>query len=155
MGTGAGQFTRPRKKSMALIYLLDTNILSELEKQKPNSHVEQKVASNMRQCAVASISWHELWYGYHRLMPSKRQRLLKKFLEETVRKLIVLPYTDEAAEWHAKERSRLSQVGRTPAFIDGQIAAVAAVNNLTLVTRNVKDFADFQGIEIENWFEEI
>ncbi|MGB1250718.1 MAG: VapC toxin family PIN domain ribonuclease, partial [Candidatus Promineifilaceae bacterium] len=49
--------------------------------------------------------------------------------------------------------ARLSRIGRSPAFIDGQIASVAAANNLILVTRNVHDFINFQGITIENWFE--
>ena len=59
----------------------------------------------------------------------------------------------EAAHWHATEWSRLVGLGQTPAFADGQIAAVAAVNSLVLVTRNVADFAAFQGLVIENWFE--
>jgi len=36
-------------------------------------------------------------------------------------------------------------------FMDGQIAAVAAVNNLTLVTRNVRDYVCFQGLRLVNW----
>ena len=39
-----------------------------------------------------------------------------------------------------------------PPFADGQIAAIAAVNDLLLVTRNTADFAYF-GIEIEDWAE--
>lgn len=36
--------------------------------------------------------------------------------------------------------------------LDGQIAAIAVVNNLTLVTRNTDDFVDFAGLTVENWF---
>jgi tRNA(fMet)-specific endonuclease VapC len=39
-----------------------------------------------------------------------------------------------------------------PAFQDGQIAAVAAANQLILVTNNVRDFVNFQGLTIVNWF---
>jgi tRNA(fMet)-specific endonuclease VapC len=46
-----------------------------------------------------------------------------------------------------------SQAGQTPAYCDGQIAAIAAVNNLTLVTRNINDFQHFQDLKLENWFE--
>jgi tRNA(fMet)-specific endonuclease VapC len=42
--------------------------------------------------------------------------------------------------------------GRTPASVDGQIAAIAAVNGLTLVTQNVTDFAAFEGLDVEDWF---
>jgi hypothetical protein len=44
-------------------------------------------------------------------------------------------------------------VGRTPPFLDGQIAAIAFVNDLVLVTRNVDDFAPFEKLRIENRFE--
>jgi tRNA(fMet)-specific endonuclease VapC len=58
----------------------------------------------------------------------------------------------EAAEWFAEERARLSQIGRPPSYPDGQIAAIAATNDLILVTRNTTDFADFIDLQVENWF---
>ena len=42
--------------------------------------------------------------------------------------------------------------GRTPPYIDGQIAAIAVTNGCTLVTHNVADFAAFEGLQVENWF---
>ena len=42
--------------------------------------------------------------------------------------------------------------GLSPAFIDAQIAAIAASNRLILVTRNIDDFQHFAGLDIENWF---
>jgi predicted nucleic acid-binding protein len=51
-----------------------------------------------------------------------------------------------------KERARLIPLGLTPSYADGQIAAIAKVNNLILVTRNVADYANFQDLAIENWF---
>jgi tRNA(fMet)-specific endonuclease VapC len=67
--------------------------------------------------------------------------------------LPILPYDDQAANWHAIERERLTQQGKTPPLLDAQIAAYAAVNHMTLVTRNVTDFEGFQGLLIENWFD--
>lgn len=63
----------------------------------------------------------------------------------------ILDYDRRAAEWHASERARLMAAGRTPPFIDGQIAAVARVNDLTLVTRNQRDFRWFEGLRMERW----
>jgi tRNA(fMet)-specific endonuclease VapC len=63
----------------------------------------------------------------------------------------LLPYDSRAARWHAEERARLQAKGLTPAFVDGQIAAVAATNNLTLVTRNVSDYKRFRGLKIVSW----
>jgi predicted nucleic acid-binding protein len=59
-----------------------------------------------------------------------------------------------AARWQAEQRAHLRQIGRSPSCPDSQIAAIAAVNELVLVTRNIEDFADFQGLQAENWFEE-
>ncbi len=38
-----------------------------------------------------------------------------------------------------------------PPFVDGQIAAIAYVNNLILVTRNIEDFKNFADLKLENW----
>ena len=42
--------------------------------------------------------------------------------------------------------------GQTQPWIDSQIAAIAYVNDLMLVTRNVKDFQCFDGLQLVNWF---
>ncbi|WP_221902128.1 hypothetical protein [Bathymodiolus platifrons methanotrophic gill symbiont] len=48
------------------------------------------------------------------------------------RSLIILPYSKIAAEWYAKQRAILNEQGKMPAYADGEIAAIAAANNLTL-----------------------
>jgi tRNA(fMet)-specific endonuclease VapC len=47
---------------------------------------------------------------------------------------------------------RLPESRRRPSYPDGQIATIARVNHLILVTRNVSDFVDFEEPTIENWF---
>jgi tRNA(fMet)-specific endonuclease VapC len=49
------------------------------------------------------------------------------------------------------ERARLEKRGRPPSLADGQIAAIASVNDLVVVTANAKDFRRFRGLSIENW----
>ena len=63
----------------------------------------------------------------------------------------ILPYDDFAARLHAIERVRLEQIGATLPFVDGQIAAIAQMNELVLVPTNVRDFAAFPGLTVENW----
>ena len=63
----------------------------------------------------------------------------------------VLPYNREAADWHALERARLGVLGRTPPLVDGQIASIAYINDLVLVTSNAGDFEHFGGLRVESW----
>jgi tRNA(fMet)-specific endonuclease VapC len=63
----------------------------------------------------------------------------------------ILDYGRAAAEWHAVERARLEAAGKTPPFVDGQIAAIASVNDLVLVTANKTDFRGFKGLRVQNW----
>lgn len=101
---------------------------------------------------MASVTWHELRFGVARLPRGKRQRELADFLDEVVLPTIpTLPYDVRAAEWHAYERVRLEKLEKTPPFIDGQIAAVALINGLPIVTANPKDFKPFKGLAVLNW----
>ena len=107
---------------------------------------------HQHEIVTAAPIWHELQYGCWRLPRSRKREVIEVFLVDVVRKnMLILPYDDRGAEWHAKERSRLSLKGKLPAFVDGQIAAIAKVNGLVLVTRNVKDFKLFSGLKTENW----
>ena len=138
---------------MTLRYLLDTNIISEPVRPLPNANVMTQLIEAKSTVAIASIVWQEVLLGCYRMPDSKRRRAIEAYLQEEVKvKLPILPYTQEAAEWFAKERARLIPIGLTPSYADGQIAAIAKVNNLILVTRNVADYANFQDLAIENWF---
>ena len=63
----------------------------------------------------------------------------------------ILPYDVDAAAWHAEARAALARQGKTPAFVDGQIAAVAATHRLALVTANMKDFVVFPHLQVVDW----
>jgi tRNA(fMet)-specific endonuclease VapC len=132
-------------------YLLDTNVLSEPLRPKPDPRVVSWLKQHAEGVATASPVWHELRFGCDRLPPSARREKLERYLREVIEpSLPVLPYDQEAAEWHAAERARLTSAGRTPAFVDGQIAAVAAVHRLTVVTLNPSHFEPFDGLEVES-----
>ena len=140
---------------MSLAWLLDTNAISEPLRPAPNGHMLRRIEKNEGQIAIAAIVWHELLYGCRRLPKSKRRDAIEQYLFDVVRPTMpILPYDAQAAQWHAAERARLAQAGRPPSFADGQIAAIAAVNNLTLVTANLSDFADFRELKTINWLEE-
>jgi tRNA(fMet)-specific endonuclease VapC len=136
-------------------YLLDTNVLSEPVKPAADDSVLKRLALFEREIATAAPVFHELQYGVRRLAESAKRRMLEAYLEEVVMPNVpILPYDQRAALWHADQRARLAVDGRPPAFVDGQIAAIASVNGLVLVTRNVADFRCFQDLEVENWHDD-
>ncbi len=136
-----------------LRFLLDTNILSEPLRPYPNPLVIQRLTDNSEALVTATVVYHEIQFGCYRLPDSRKRRTLEAYLQEEIEaKLVILPYNLDAAQWHAKERSRLVNLGRTPSYIDSQIAAIAAVNNLVLVTNNTADYSNFQDLQLENWF---
>ena len=108
---------------------------------------------HQHEIVTAAPVWHEIHYSCQRLPVSRKREILETFLNDVLTpSVIVLPYDERAAEWHAKERARLSSSGQMPSFVDGQIAAITKVNGLILVTRNITDFKKFSGLKIENWY---
>jgi tRNA(fMet)-specific endonuclease VapC len=138
---------------VSLRFLLDTNILSEPLKLEPNAAVIEQMERYQSEVAITSVTWHEIWFGCYRLPASKKRQRIEQYLRDIVEPDVpILPYGAEPALWFAQERSRLVSLGRTPSFADGQIAAIAYTHNLVLITNNVSDYADFQNLQIENWF---
>lgn len=152
MGGSAGSNARARLPLVALRYLLDSNVLSEPVRPRPSALVIERLGASLDECATAATVLHELEFGVLRLPASRRKVVLTTYLERVVGRLPILPYDAGAARWHARERSRLCRRGKPPAFVDGQIAAVANAHGLVLVTRNVADFTVFEGLAVENWF---
>jgi len=135
-------------------YLLDSNILSEPARLKPEDKVLQQLADHDGEYATSAIVCHELVYGCELLAASKRKKQLQSYLAMLLSNgLIILPFDQVAADWFAKERARLQRQGQTCAYADGEIAAIAVTQNLTLVTRNTKDFGSFKNLVLQNWFE--
>jgi tRNA(fMet)-specific endonuclease VapC len=137
---------------MTLGFLLDTNIVSEPLRPAPNARLLKRLRQHQAEVAIASVVWHELWYGCRRLPASARRSAIEAYLDEVVAATIpILPYDGRAAEWHAAERARLAALGQIPAFADGQIAAVAVVNGLSLITLNDSHFRVFEGLSLAAW----
>ena len=137
---------------MSIRFLLDTNIVSEPLRPKPKPKILERIQQHQSEIAIAAVVWHELWFGCHRLPQSAKRTAIETYLNEVVAATMpVLPYDERAAEWHAAERARLIAAGKTPTFVDGQIAAVAYANELTLVTLNAPDYRGFSDLSVTNW----
>lgn len=137
---------------MKLQYLLDTNILSEPAQQRPNRRIVERLKAESQACATAAPVWHELMCGVNRLPRGKRREELEAYLTDVVQvSFPILSYDEPAAAWHAAERTRLERLGKAAPFVDGQIAAIAVVNGLELVTADAKDFRRFKGLTLNGW----
>jgi tRNA(fMet)-specific endonuclease VapC len=133
-------------------FLLDTSIVSNPISKRPDPAILKRLHAHGPECAIAAPVWHELTYGCRRLPRGKRRSAIEVYLRDVVRVAFPnLPYDEPAATWHGEERARLESLGQTPAFVDGQIAAIARVHDLTVVTTNDKDFRCFKGLVVENW----
>lgn len=137
---------------MTLRYLLDTSVVSSPISKIPNPEILTRLEAEGQDCAIAAPVWSELTYGCQRLPRGKRRAALETFLHDVVlASFPVLAYDEAAARWHGIERARLEALGRPAPYVDGQIASIAAVNQLVLVTVNTKDFKRFKDIELESW----
>lgn len=137
---------------LSITYLLDTNILSEMAKREPCLAVVQRLEQHEFQCAIGAPTIEELSFGIYRLPPSAKRDMLSLWLDEILNDFILLPYDHHCGFWLGRERARQTAIGKTTPHTDGEIAAIAAVNELTLVTRNTVDFQNFGALRMENWF---
>ena len=139
-------------RPVSLKFLLDTNVVSEPLRKEPNAKIMRQLRRHEGEAAIASTVWHELRFGWARLPESRRKQVLDRYLGEVVlANFPILDYDEAAAEWHANERSRLEAAGRSAPFVDGQIAAVAHVNDLVLVTCNKSHFGSFRELRVRDW----
>ena len=143
---------------MQKLYLLDTNIISELTKEVQNQNVVKKIFETQKISALSSVTWAEALYGIKHLADGKRKDNLSDLYINTVQSMYeFLDFDIHAASIYSDIKSRLEEIGKIPAELDLQIASVAIANNLILVTRNIQDFVyikDCSALMLENWFEE-
>ncbi len=136
------------------MYLLDTDILSNLAKRTPSTALVAKLASVPRDAQfTSSITLGEMVYGAYRL-----REHTSLFLERLDRVLLpnlsVLPFDVAAAHRYGEVRAELERRGTPLGEADLRIGAIALSRGLTVVTGNVRHFQRIPDLTVENWLEE-
>ena len=134
--------------------LLDTNVLSELMRPAPASAVVEWLDTWPEwDVWISAVTVAEIRLGIAMLPAGKRQKILfnlvaKMFQEEFADRC--LPFDCAAAAAYALIVAQRNRSGRPISVEDAQIAAIAITAGLSLVTRNIKDFSDIDGLEVIN-----
>lgn len=132
-----------------MIYLIDTNVVSELMRPEPDRRVTRWVDRHGGECGLPTVAIFEIRYGVVRLPAGRRSDELIGALERMVTRFgpRIVAFDRASAEMAADLRAQSQREGRPMAAMDAQIAGIAGVYGLTLVTRNGRDF-DGLGIDL-------
>lgn len=132
---------------MTYLYLLDTNILSDLVKH-PSGKISQRIAEvgETRICTSIVVA-SELRFGTEK---NGSQRL-KEQLDQILELIAVLPLESPSEFHYAEIRTYLESEGTPIGANDLLIAAHGLALNLTVVTANVREFSRVPHLVVENW----
>lgn len=137
-------------------YLLDTNIVSELRRPKPEPRVLGFIAAKpLDDLYLSEVTMAEIRFGIERVPDPLKRAEIASWLDHVLRPMFggrVLSITEEIIlRWRLMvEAGR--QRGHTYSQPDLFIAATASVHGLTVVTRNVGDFAETGVALLNPWF---
>jgi tRNA(fMet)-specific endonuclease VapC len=130
-------------------FLLDTNALSEPVRKRPSRAFMERIARLSGQTCTSVLCIGEMIFG------ARRSRSNTQY-EEYVRD-VVLPHTPvldvdiEVASTYGELRALAERKGRPKPDLDLLIAATALCHELTIVTRNVRDFEGIDDLEVVDW----
>lgn len=137
--------------------LLDTNVVSEYRRAKPNPGVVAYLSGIEIGAAYLSVvTLAEIRFGIERLDPGARRAALDRWLSSELANDFhdrILPVSDLIADMSGKIRARALDAGRPMDIADTLVAATAQVHGLTLVTRNTRDFEVWGGAVFNPWLE--
>ena len=131
------------------MYLLDTDILSNLMKRKPSVRLQARVAAVPAEAQFSSsITLGELMFGAKKKGSS---RLVQEVEDRVASYLPMLPFDADAARRYGDIRAELERRGTPIGDADLRIASIALARGLIVVTGNTKHFARVPDLILENW----
>lgn len=139
--------------------LLDTNVLSELMRPRPDARVVAWFADRTDTgFLITAITRAEIMLGIELLPPGRRKDALieaatRMFSEEFGR--LCLPFDEQAADIYAGIVAERPRAGQPISTEDAQIAAIALAQGLSLATRNTRDFSNIEGLRtLDPWLDD-
>ncbi|HEY1077241.1 MAG TPA: hypothetical protein VGE51_11180 [Fontimonas sp.] len=135
------------------LFLLDLPVLAELTRPGANRQVLTRFNQHQHNSAIAASVASTLLRGVETLPEGPRRTRLSSFVQELLRSgPPVLAFDREAAIWLARAAPRRQRQGRAWNGLEGEQAAIAAVHEMTLVTRSPATYAGASGLKTEDWF---
>ena len=135
-------------------FLIDTNVLSELMRENPAPQVLAWFASqNANLMQTSAITHAEILAGIALLPAGKRREAMAQAASQIFEEDFsgrCFDFGGKAIAHYAMVRAQRQSAGRPIDTADAQIAAIALATQLTLVTRNTKDFDGIDGLQILN-----
>jgi len=132
------------------MYLLDTNIVSELVKKSPNNNLKLKLEKvPSASLYTSSICVMELRYGA--LRREDGGVLWSKIQENIISKLQILSIGYKEALKAGEVLYRLLSIGKPIGVEDVLIGSTALSNDLIVVSANTKHFSRIPDLTVENW----
>lgn len=136
-------------------FLLDTSVLSETIRRRSDANVLRWLnVTRDEDLFVSVITLSELRYGIERLPDGQRRIDMEAWLHRGIERRFargLIPVDLRVADAWGRLRAELDRKGRPVPVVDGLLAATALVHSLTLVTRNVRDFADTGIALLDPW----
>lgn len=131
-----------------MAFLLDTNILIYFFKNAGavRSHMARHKDVDIQLCTP--VLWELLTGAYKAQEP--RSQLAR--LAAVQARFSVLPLDLAAAERAARVRAQLESQGTPIGPVDTLIAGIALAHDLTLVTRNTREFVRVPGLRVQDWY---
>ena len=125
-------------------FLLDTNVISETMKPRPNSGLLGWLAeADEDRTFLSVVTLMELRYGVERMAAGRKRKRLEEWLDHDLPQRFesrILAIDARVADASGRVGARSESLGRPIETRDAMIAATAEIHGLTLVTRNVADF---------------